>query len=270
MKEMTGRGALITGSTRGMGAAIAEAFAQRGCDIVIHGHEPASPELLQRCRSHGVKVTALVADFTGPTEPVVDALVRQALDFCPYLDILINNAGGHQGEGDFLNVPLTLLERTLKLHVVVPYALTQRLARHWVQRGTAGCVLMMGSVNGQLAEPSSSCYDTSKAAQAMLVRTLAVELAPRNIRVNGMAPGLVLTDRTQWAVKHPERGAWVRLNTPNGQIPGPECCVGAAVFLVSPAAQHVHGQMLMIDGGISAWQFPNPPAGWETIWQRTS
>jgi NAD(P)-dependent dehydrogenase (short-subunit alcohol dehydrogenase family) len=91
----------------------------------------------------------------------------------------------------------------------------------------------------------------------MMVRTLTVELAPQGIRVNGLAPGVVITPQTNWIIDaNPEKAEWVRLHTPNGQIPSADVCGSGAVYLVSDDAWHVHGHMLMVDGGMSAWQYP--------------
>ena len=115
---------------------------------------------------------------------------------------------------------------------------------------------MTGSINGRLAEEGSTAYDTSKGAVEMMVKTLAVALAKDGIRVNGIAPGLVRTAATQWLDQRPAAARWLAHHTPNGQIPGAEVCGPAAVYLCSDAAAHVTGQMLLIDGGMSAWQQP--------------
>jgi NAD(P)-dependent dehydrogenase (short-subunit alcohol dehydrogenase family) len=117
---------------------------------------------------------------------------------------------------------------------------------------------MVGSINGRLAEPTHSAYDTSKGAVEMMVRTLCVELAPHQIRVNGIAPGLFRTPLTSAALEDPKFLRWMQQHTPNGQVPEADVAADAAVFLLSDAAAHIHGQMLMIDGGMSVWQQPNP------------
>ena len=123
---------------------------------------------------------------------------------------------------------------------------------------SAGRGLFIGSVNGRLAEVDSAAYDTSKGAIEMMVKTLAVALAPRGIRVNGLAPGLVRSEQTRWLDAQPVKAAWIAGHTPNGQIPDAAVCGPGAVYLVSDAAEHVHGHMLMVDGGMSAWQQPEP------------
>lgn len=263
MIDLKGHAALVTGSSKGVGRAIAEAFAQAGADVIIHGREPGkdADEAMQRCRSYGVKVAFVRGDLSGPTGPAVEEVFSGAVAALPgaSIDILVNNAGQYF-DVPFLDMPLDRLEKTLRLNVASPYMLTQRFAKHWVQNKVAGRVLMIGSINGQLAEPDSTGYDTSKGAVAMMVKTLAVALAPMNIRVNGLAPGLVRTPQTSWIDSRPADAAWIKHHTPNGQIPDASVCGPGAVYLCSDAAWHVHGQMLTIDGGMSAWQQPARPA----------
>jgi len=111
-----------------------------------------------------------------------------------------------------------------------------------------------------MAEPTHSAYDTSKGAVEMMVKTLCVELAPLGIRVNGLAPGLVRTPRTGGVDKDERFRRWRELHTPNHQVPGSDVCGSGAVYLCSDDAWHVHGQMLLVDGGMSAWQQPDMPA----------
>jgi NAD(P)-dependent dehydrogenase (short-subunit alcohol dehydrogenase family) len=164
----------------------------------------------------------------------------------------------------FLEMTAERFERTMRLNVESGYFLTQAFARHWIEKKVAGRVLFVGSINGRLAEEGSTCYDTSKGAVEMMVKTLSVALAPRNIRVNGMAPGLVRSVATAWLDQRPAAERWLRYHTPNHQIPKADVCGDASVFLCSDAASHVHGQMLLVDGGMSAWQQPRPmPEDWK-------
>jgi NAD(P)-dependent dehydrogenase (short-subunit alcohol dehydrogenase family) len=121
-------------------------------------------------------------------------------------------------------------------------------------------VVFTGSINGQLAEMDHSGYDTSKGAVWMMVRTLCVALAPHGIRVNAIAPGLIATPLTNPVLaRDAEALEWMQVHTPNGQVPGPEVCGPAALFLLSDAAEHIHGQTLLVDGGMSVWQQPDLP-----------
>ena len=260
MIDLRGHAALVTGSSKGVGKAIAEAFAQAGADVIVHGRErnKEAKETISQCKSFNAKCDFVAADLTGPVEETVDAVFAKAIALMPEVDILVNNAGQFF-DVKFEEMTLERFEKTLRLNVMSAYFLTQRFARHWIANNIAGRVLFIGSINGRLAEPGSTAYDTSKGAVEMMVKTLAVALAPKNIRVNGLAPGLVRTPQTAWIDTRPQQAEWVAYHTPNGQIPEASVCGPGAVYLCSDAAAHVHGQMLLIDGGMSAWQQPATP-----------
>ncbi len=261
MFRLDGRTALITGGTQGVGAAIACALAKAGCGIILHGlrDDEAARRTKAECESCGVVVQTVFCDLAGPTQVCLDVLVKQATSHCEDISLLVNNAGTFNDK-PFLEMDYETYERTMRLNVAVGYFLTQAFARRWIQRGTAGRILFTGSINGELAEPDHTAYDASKGAVRSLVRSLCVSLAPHNIRVNAMAPGLVHTPLTAPALKDPDAMKWMKLHTPNHQVPGPEVCGPAALFLLSDEAEHIHGQMLLVDGGMSIWQQPDLPA----------
>lgn len=257
---LKGHAALVTGSSQGVGAGIAEALAAAGADVVVHAREPeaGAREVAERCRAHGVQAACVFHDLLGPVEAGADELLGKALGAHAGLDLLVNNAGGFF-DAPYLEISAAGLEKTLRLNVVSAYFLTQRFARHWVARGVGGRVVFTGSVNGILAERNSTAYDVSKGAVEMLVRSLAVALAPHGIRVNGMAPGFVATPLSSRALARPGFREWLALHTPNGEVPPAAVCGPAVAFLLSDAAAHICGHMLRVDGGISAWQHPPPP-----------
>ncbi|HZZ42388.1 MAG TPA: SDR family oxidoreductase [Tepidisphaeraceae bacterium] len=265
MIDLKGHSALITGSTQGVGRAVAVAFARAGCDLIIHGREPEleGESTYSMCKELGVEVHYIPADLTLPVGEIVPVVFERANALLPHVDILVNNAGQFF-DLPFLEMTPALFEKTMRLNVESGYFLTQAFARHWVEKKVKGRVLFTGSINGRLAEEGSTAYDTSKGAVEMMVKTLAVALAPKGIRVNGMAPGLVRTATTAWLESRPEQEKWMRYHTPNHQVPGAEVCGEACVYLCSDAAWHVHGQMLLVDGGMSAWQQPRPmPVDWK-------
>ena len=260
MIHLQGHSALITGSTKGVGRSIAEAFAVAGANVVLHGRsrDANAEEVLAHCSQQGVKAEFVTGDLLGETISAVDRLFAEATRAMPQIDILVNNAGTYI-DRPFLEMDWETYDRTMRLNVAAPYFLTQRFARHWIAAKTAGRVLMIGSINGRLAEPTHSCYDSSKGAIDALVRSLCVSLAPHGIRVNGLAPGLVRTPLTSVIDRDERFRRWMELHTPSGQVPHSDVCGGGAVYLCSDDAWHVHGQMLLIDGGMSAWQQPDVP-----------
>jgi NAD(P)-dependent dehydrogenase (short-subunit alcohol dehydrogenase family) len=262
MIDLQGHAALITGSTKGVGRSIAEAFAKAGAAVVLHGRERNSTaeDTLATCRAAGVRAEFVTGDLAGETTAAVEDVFSQTIAALPHVDILVNNAGTYIDK-PFLEMDWQTYDHTMRLNVAAPYFLTQAFARHWIARQTAGRVLMIGSINGRLAEPTHTCYDSSKGAIDAMVRSLCVSLAPHNIRVHGLAPGLVRTPLTSVIDSDPRFARWMQLHTPNGHVPHSDVCGPGAVYLCSDDAWHVHGQMLLIDGGMSAWQQPDMPAG---------
>lgn len=263
MISLAGKTAFVSGSSQGIGAAIALGLARSGANVVLHGlRDDEQLDLsVQKCRDCGVRVDSIVGDLLeGKEADGVRRVFELATAATEDIDLLVNNAGLYI-DTEFLHMPFDVFDRTMKLNVYSYFFLTQYFAQRWAAAGTPGRVLMVGSINGRLAEPKHAAYDTSKGAVEMMVKTLCVSLAPYKIRVNGLAPGLFRTPLTNAALDDEKLFDWMSLHTPNGEIPGPEVCAEAAVYLLSDAAQHVTGQMLFVDGGMSAWQQPDPPAG---------
>ncbi|HZL87793.1 MAG TPA: SDR family oxidoreductase [Pirellulaceae bacterium] len=259
MIDLAGHSALITGSTKGVGRSIAEAFVRARASVVLHGRGAGVSPVSDLLLAGGTPAPLITSDLSGPTTAAVEETFIKAIAANPAIDILVNNAGNYS-DVPFLEMDYERFERTMRLNVFSAFFLTQRFARHWMEKKIAGRVLMIGSINGRLAEPTHSAYDTSKGAVEMMVRTLCVELAPLGIRVNGLAPGLVRTPLTGVIDKDERFRRWMELHTPNHQVPGSDVCGSGAVYLCSDDAWHVHGQMLLVDGGMSAWQQPDMPA----------
>ncbi|HEY1686358.1 MAG TPA: SDR family oxidoreductase [Tepidisphaeraceae bacterium] len=255
MIDLKGHRALVTGSSSGVGRAIALAFAEAGAEVVVHGvvKDSAGMQVIESCRKFGVQTEWIEGDLSQSDG--VEKVFADAIRAMPGIDIVANNAGWFR-DVPFLQMTSERLGQTFALNVVAPYFLTQRFAARWVENNVRGRVIMTGSINGRLAEEGSTAYDASKGAVEMMVKTLAVALAKHRIRVNGVAPGLVRTAATAWLDQRPETAKWLALHIPNGQIPEASVCGPAAVYLCSDAAEHVTGQMLLVDGGMSAWQQP--------------
>lgn len=260
MKRLDGHKALVTGGTSGVGAAIALASAQAGADVLLVGLQldDRAESTMDACRKHGVQVECLACDLARQPSEYLDDLLADIESRMPGIDLLINNAGTYI-DVPFLEMDAARYEATIRLNVTAGYFLTQAFARRWVKTKTHGRVLFTGSINGLLAEQDHTAYDTSKGAVAAMVRSLCVALAPHGIRVNSMAPGLVRTPLTSPAIDSGGLEAWMQLHTPNGKVPDASACAGTAIFLLSDEAEHVHGQTVYVDGGMSAWQQPDPP-----------
>jgi len=260
--SLAGHTALVTGSTQGVGAAIAVAMARAGANVCLHGlaHDAHAEQTLAACRVYGIQADLVTSDLTDQSEDMALKLVDQVASVMPGVDLLVNNAGTFI-DLPFLEMTYQRYHQTMRLNVEAPFFLTQAYARRWVAAGVAGRVLMTGSINGFLAEPDHVAYDSSKGAIAAMVRSLCVALAPLGIRINSLAPGLVRTPLTGAILdRDADAKRWMQLHTPNGLVPEAGVCGDTAVFLLSDAASHIHGQTILVDGGMSVWQQPDLPA----------
>lgn len=247
---MSARNVCITGATQGIGRAIAEAFLRAGARVVINSHQPAESATLDALSQLGecAFVQADVSTVAG-----VRLLIEHARARLGPLDTLVCNAGTFRDQ-PFLEVDEADFDATFALNVKGQLFAAQAFARQIAPGRADPAIICIGSTNGLQAERDSVIYDASKGAVLMLVRSLAVSLAPQGIRVNGIGPGLVDTPLTAAALARDGARARLAGQIPLGRIGAPEDIGALAVFLASPEAGYVTGQMLYADGGITAEQ----------------
>ena len=239
----------VTGSTQGIGFAIAEAFAKTGARLVINSHEPNSTSvraLAELTECHFVQADLSSAE--GAT-----SFVEQAYQKLGSLDTLVNNAGIFN-DSDFGTLDETLFDSAFNLNVKGYLFAAQAFCAKVRADQDGASIICIGSTNSVSAERNSVIYDSTKGAILMMVRSLAVSLADRGIRVNGVGPGIIQTPLTQPGLDKGETRAVLTRQIPLGRIGKPEDVGGAAVFLASPEARYITGQMLYVDGGIIARQ----------------
>jgi len=239
--DLSGRAALVTGSTRGIGRGIADGLIESGAQVLFHGRTPP-PDL-------PADATFLNLNLMQPDAP--EELMAQAFESAPQLDILVCNAGSFF-DVPFLEMTHKEYSRTMDLNVRAPFFLVRAFAKKLVEEKRGGAIVIVGSTNGFQAEHDSVAYDTSKGALVMLTKSSALDLAKHNIRVNCLAPGLIRTPLTnQWIETNKEQREHYEKQTPLGRIGDIEDCAGAAVFLVSNAAAYITGHVLVVDGGLT-------------------
>lgn len=239
----------VTGGTQGIGYAIAEAFARKGARLVINSHLPdvgAAARLGAISECHFVK-----ADLS--TVEGARSLVEEAHERLGRLDTLVNNAGTHR-DVDFVSLDAARFEQTFNLNVRGYLFAAQAFAAKVTPAQENPSIVCVGSTNSLAAEKNSVIYDSSKGAVLMLIRSLAVTLAPQGIRVNGLGPGLIETPLTEKGLSAPAVRKTLERQIPLGRIGQPVDIGGAAVFLASPEAAYITGQIIYIDGGILANQ----------------
>lgn len=246
--EFRGRRVLVTGGSRGIGAAVALAFGQLGAAVAVHaGTDLAAAEAVAgRVRHLGGTAVPLVGDFTRSGE--AEAAVDRAADALGGLDVLVNNAGTMMGRVPLAEITDEHMARVLALNVGSVVAASRRALP--ALRASRGAIVSTSSISARTGgSPGSSLYSGAKAFVATFTRSLATELAPDGIRVNAVSPGTVATDFHR-RYSTPEKLAATAARIPLGRVGEAGDCVGAYLFLASPRlAGYVTGQVIEVNGG---------------------
>jgi len=246
--SLSGRTALVTGSSRGIGRSIALALAQAGADLVIHGTKrgAVAEETLSLMEASGRKVLWVEEDLAAHGG---QALGESVLAATGGVDIVVLNAS-IQSKTDWLTLSRNEAEDQLRANFIASLELAQVLVPS-MQEKKWGRLLTVGSVQQAKPHPQMLVYAASKAAQMTMVLHLARQLAPFGITVNNLAPGVILTDRNAGALADPDYSERVRQAVPSGYFGEPGDCAGAALLLCSEAGRYITGQNLYVDGGMS-------------------
>lgn len=248
--DLTGRTALVTGSSRGIGRALAQGLLEAGARVVVHGRDRTRAQTTAKeLASHtGGKILVSTFDITDPV--AVDAGVEEIEDRWGALDILVNNAG-IQRRRPFLDFAVADWDDLVATNLTSTFLVGQRVARGMVARGS-GKIINVASVQSRLARPGIAPYGATKGGLVMLTRGMCADLAPCGIQVNALAPGYFATELNQAFVDDEDFTAWLERRTPTGRWGKVEDLVGALVFLSAPASDFVNGQVLYVDGGMTA------------------
>lgn len=248
MKNLHGKRALVTGGTRGIGAGIATALAHEGADVVITGRdqEVAERSALDLSNATGRKVMGLGAPLTD--DGAVNTLVEKSAALLGGLDILVNNAG-IDADGPAIDHPLEDWRRVMRINLEVPFRFAQQAARLFQQQRSPGVIINVSSIAGFKAISEASSYVASKHGLVGLTKVLALEWAPLNVRVCGIAPGLIKTDMTEYIWGSEQGAAYVSSKIPARRIGLPDDIGALTAFLASDGASFIHGETIIVDGG---------------------
>ncbi|MGJ0389348.1 glucose 1-dehydrogenase [Microbacterium sp. CGR1] len=248
--DLTGRRALVTGSSRGIGRAIARSLLDAGAHVVVHGRDVAGAEAAAAsfAQEFGADAVSAAAFDITEEESVVTGI--RTVEAEGQIDVLVNNAGMQHRE-PMLDVSLENWDRVIRTDLTSAFLVGRTAARSMVERGS-GVIVNICSVQTDLARPTIGAYTAAKGGLRNLTKAMTAEWAGSGVRVNGVAPGYIRTELTQALVDDPAFNSWVLGRTPIGRWGEPEDIGGAVVWLSSDASRFVSGQVVFVDGGMTA------------------
>ena len=247
--DLTEKTALITGSSQGIGFALARGLAEAGATVILNGRDTAKlDKAVETLRGEGHQAHPLPFDATdhGAVQKAVDGFEAEGRA----IDILINNAG-MQHRTPLEDFPPDRFEALLQTNITTVFNVGQACARHMIKRG-AGKIINIASVQTALARPGIAPYTATKGAVGNLTKGMATDWAKHGLQCNAIAPGYFDTPLNAALVADPEFSAWLEKRTPAGRWGKVDELVGAAVFLSGPSSSFVNGHILYVDGGITA------------------
>lgn len=244
--RLNGKNALVTGSHKGLGAAIAVALAKAGANVGCHGRDPRPGSACDEIRAAGRRTFYVSGDLADAKVPVT--LIEKTIAEFSSIDILVNNAGVIR-RAPAAEYPTEFWDELIAVNLTAVFRLSQLAARHMLHKGASGKILNIASLlsfQGGILVPA---YAAAKGGVAQLTKALANEWAPKGINVNAIAPGYMATDNTVALRNDPVRSRQILDRIPAGRWGEPQDISGAAIFLCSSASDYVHGHVLAVDGG---------------------
>jgi gluconate 5-dehydrogenase len=248
--SLAGRTALVTGSSRGLGNAIANGFAAAGAAVILNGTGGARVAAAAAAmRDKGYHVTEAPFDVTDETA-VCDAFSR--FDTAGIeIDILVNNAG-IQLRKPLVDLSVAEWQRVIDTNLTSAFLIGREAARRMIRRGKGGKIINIGSLTSEVARATVAPYTAAKGGIKLLTRSMAAEWAEHDIQANAIGPGYMVTEMNTALIENPAFDAWVKGRTPARRWGRPDELIGAAVFLASAASSYVNGQIIYVDGGMLA------------------
>ena len=247
--DLTGKVALITGSSQGIGFALAEGLAEAGAKIILNGRDEKklieAKEKLQKKYEFISYVSFDVTDYSS-----VERQLKSYYDQNLEIDILVNNAG-MQHRAPLEDFPADKFELLMKTNVSSVFNVGQAVAKRMIKKGQ-GKIINIASVQTALARPGIAPYTATKGAVANLTKGMATDWAPKGLQVNAIAPGYFNTPLNAALVADPDFSAWLEKRTPAGRWGEVKELVGACIFLAAPSSSFINGQTIFVDGGITA------------------
>ncbi len=247
--NLTGRTALVTGSSRGLGFAMAQGLAAAGARVIINGTNAARvTEAVAKLQGEGLSASACVFDITD--EAAITAAFAGFDAAKIEIDILINNAG-IQLRKPMVELTTPEWQKVIDTNLTSAFVVGREAAKRMIPRGR-GKVINIGSLTSALARATVAPYTVAKGGIKMLTQAMAAEWAVHGLQANAIGPGYMITDMNQALIDNPTFDAWVKSRTPAKRWGRPDELIGTAVFLASGASDYVNGQIIYVDGGMLA------------------
>jgi NAD(P)-dependent dehydrogenase (short-subunit alcohol dehydrogenase family) len=245
--RLDGKIALITGASRGIGEAIAMGFAEAGARVALASRKlEALSEVAHRIAKAGGDAYPVAAHVGKIID--IESLVERVVNRYGGIDILVNNAGTNPVYGAALDCDESAWEKIIEVNMKGAFFLVRLIAPHMEKRG-GGCIINMASVAGISPMAGLGVYSISKAGLIMMTKVFAKELAPKNIRVNAIAPGVIQTRFSEALWKDEKTASAIKHDTPMNRVGMPDEIVGAALYLASEASSFTTGETILVDGG---------------------
>lgn len=248
--DLSGRTALVTGSSRGLGHAIAEGLAQAGARLVLNGTDTgrlAQGAATLRAKGHQVEEAA----FDVTDEAAVCAAFARLDSAGIEVDILVNNAG-IQLRKPLVELSVAEWGKVLNTNLTSAFLVGREAAKRMIARGCGGKVINIGSLTSEAARATVAPYTAAKGGIKMLTRAMAAEWAEHGIQANAIGPGYMATEMNTALLQNPAFDAWVKARTPTRRWGRPDELAGTAIWLASKASEYVNGQIIYVDGGMLA------------------
>src|ERR1700730_8828008 len=252
--DLSGKVAIVTGSSRGIGRAIAEAYAAAGARVIISSRkQPACEAVANEInRKHGEECAIAIAANISDKK-ALEALVAETRQRLGKVDVLVCNAASNPHYGPQATISDEQFRKIFDNNVLSNHWLITMVAPEMIER-KEGAIIIVSSIGGLIGSSVIGAYNVSKAADFQLVRNLALEFGPHNVRVNAIAPGVIRTDFAKALSEDPKAEAALQRVTPLRRIGEPQEIAGAAVFLASKAGAYMTGQSIVIDGGATIYR----------------
>ncbi len=245
--DLSGKVAVVTGGSRGIGRAISARLARAGAAVAVnyHGTDPA--DLVQEIRAAGGTAMAVRADVAS--KPEVEAMFAAVADAFGGVDILVNNAGICPFH-DFLTMPEDLWDRVHDVNLKGVFLCSQAAANRMVAQGRGGRIITVSSISALVGGAMQTHYTPTKAGDHSLMQSLAIVLGPHGITCNSVLPGTIATDINREDLAEPGKRTYMETRIPVGRIGVPEDLAGPVCFLATDEARYVNGAALLVDGGL--------------------